>query len=197
MPASGILFIISAPSGTGKNTIVEVFLNLYPDLNMSRFITYTTKKPRLGDVQGKDYHFISVHEFEQKIQEGFFLEYSLAYGNYYGSAASMITRLEQGSSFFLIIDRDGADRIAQLYKHHILIWVTPPSLQELEARLIKRAGEAPEDIKKRLMLASIEIELEQATPLYKYHITNEHINESVSQLYSIVSLYVLGHNLES
>lgn len=192
--ASGFLFIVSAPSGAGKNTLVEKLLathaSIYKESNsLKRVVTYTSKKPRLGDVDGKDYHFISEADFEKKIQEGFFLEYSTAYGNYYGTPRFILTELSQGASFFIIIDQYGAQAISKLYQKHVLIWIEPSSIEELESRLIKRAGESAEDIAKRLELARVEMAQQKENPSYHYYITNSNVEQGVKHLQEIVFKY--------
>ena len=192
--SGGNLFIVSAPSGAGKNTLVENFLKNHSSIykesfSLKRAITYTSKKPRLGDIDGKDYHFISETEFKEKIQEGFFLEYSTAYGSYYGTPCLLLEELELGGSFFLIIDKAGAQNLSQLYKDHILIWIAPSSIEELEERLIKRAGESVEDIQKRLALARLEMAEEKDKPFYHHYITNMSVEQGVEQLKEIVFQY--------
>ena len=192
--APGKLFIVSAPSGAGKNTLVENLLKNHSSIykesfTLKRAVTYTSKKPRLGDVDGKDYHFISETEFKKKIQEGFFLEYSTAYGNYYGTPRLLLEELGLGVSFFLIIDKVGARILSQLYKEHILIWIAPSSIEELEGRLVKRAGESAEDIAKRLALARVEMAEEKEKPFYHHYITNMSIEQGVEQLKGVVFQY--------
>ena len=190
----GALFIVSAPSGSGKTTLVENFLKnhsyIYKEsLPLQRAITYTTKKPRLGDVDGKDYHFILEAEFIKKIDEGFFWEYSTAYGSYYGTPLTLRNELESGRSFFIILDRAGALRLSELYKNHILIWIAPASIEELQDRLVKRAGESVEEIAKRLELARLEMALEKENPWYHHYITNSEIERAAEQLKGIVLSY--------
>lgn len=194
LPTFGALFIVSAPSGAGKNTLIENFLKNYPYIykelgSLKRAITYTTKKPRLQDIDGKDYHFISEAEFTKKIEEGFFWEYSTAYGSYYGTPLALLEELESGKSFFIILDRIGALKLSELYKNHILILIAPASIEELQDRLIKRAGESAQEIEKRLGLARLEMALEKENPRYHHYITNDTIELGVGRLKEIVLDY--------
>ena len=187
----GTLFIVSAPSGAGKNTLVETFLKNHPYIykescTLERVITYTTKKPRPQDVDGKDYHFVSESDFKEKIKKGFFLEYSTAYGSYYGTPASLIEMLNSGKSFFIIIDKTGAFQLFDQYKNHVSIWITPSSIEELEVRLVKRAGDSRENIEKRLDLARLEMASEKDNPRYQHYIENSSIQGGVESLKEIV-----------
>ena len=105
----GTLFVISAPSGAGKTTLVrEVLDRLRAELGLMRVITHTSKQPRTGEVQGVDYHFLSEEEFKQKIEEEFFIEHSTVYGAYYGVAKALFKKLDEGIHHIAIVDRAGA-----------------------------------------------------------------------------------------
>ena len=138
MVKPGNLFIVSAPSGAGKTSLVSKALELLSDKSISRAITYTTKNPRKGEMHGKDYYFISKAEFEEKIQQDYFLEYSTAYGYYYGTPRSYIYDIESGHSYIMIIDRAGAQQITKQFDKAILIWICVKDLQTLKARFQKR-----------------------------------------------------------
>jgi len=189
---SGKLFVISAPSGAGKTTLVRhVIERLQETHSISRVVTYTTKAPREGEaVEGVDYHFLSQADFEKKIGESFFIEWSCAYGNYYGSPSSIVTRMAEGHSFVLIVDRAGAQRIKEQIPEVILIWIYTSSLEVLKQRLIKRGGESPEQIVRRLEIALEEIEQESVRPSYNFHVLNEDFYESLEKLYEIFKLFL-------
>lgn len=183
----GKLFIISGPSGVGKTTLANALLtNLGKRYNMHRVITYTTKLPRKGEVSGVDYHFISQTEFESKLAEGFFIEYSKVYGHYYGSPRTIIKELDLGKSFILIVDQLGAHKIKEQFSQAILIWITPPSLHELVNRLQGRATESDLDIQKRLMIARNEIETVAQRPVFDYIVENDILTQTINNLMRIL-----------
>ena len=184
---NGKLFVIAAPSGAGKTTLVEAVIGtLAPTCSLSRVITYTTKTPRMGEQNGKDYHFLSVSEFEKRIEESFFLEWSLAYGHYYGSPASLRQFLEQGASFIIIVDRLGASRLLERVSESVLIWVTVPTIEILEKRLLLRNTETPEQIKRRLQWAQQEMEEENGSDLFTYCIENDCFEIALKKLETII-----------
>jgi guanylate kinase len=189
---SGKLFIISAPSGAGKTTLVRHSLAaLQENYSIVRIVTYTTKSPRIGeDVSGKDYYFLARADFEQKIAEGYFLEWSLAYGHYYGTPASVLERLKQKESCVLILDRAGALRIKDLFPEAILIWIYTSSMDVLKQRLEFRASENQEEVERRLSIAVSEIEQERLRPAYNFHVLNEDFYESVAKLHEIFMFFL-------
>lgn len=183
----GSLFIVSAPSGAGKTSLIQAVLNdLKSVYSIDRVITYTTKEPRLGEVDGKDYYFISKELFETKIKEGFFLEWSTDYVAYYGTPASIIEVLERGTSLILIIDRRGAQQILAQIPSAVLVWISTATFGELERRLRGRGTEAESEMAHRFERAKIEIELERKQSLYPYHILNDNFLEAVESLKSII-----------
>jgi guanylate kinase len=185
----GRLFILSAPSGAGKSSLTEAIIKriqlYHPNYPIERVITYTTKAPRINERNGYEYHFIEKHDFEYRLEQGFFIEYSHAYGTYYGSPVSIATDLKKGKSFILILDRVGAQKIIGVIKEAILVWIMPPSLDQLKKRLIGRGTEAEEQIERRMARGLIEIELEKNEPLYHHYIVNDSFNDAVEQLISI------------
>ena len=182
----GKLFIISGPSGVGKTTLVDKLLIMIGNrYNIHRVITYTTKLPRPGESNGIDYHFISKSDFESKLASNFFIEYSNVYGHYYGSPRGIINELSQGKSFVLIVDQLGAYNIKKQYVKSILIWIRPPSLDELASRLQNRATETEDDVQKRLMIARNEIETEAKQQLFDYFIENNILIEALDSLINI------------
>lgn len=190
---SGKLFIVSAPSGTGKTTLVTTVIQRMQEqqLALERVITYTTKNPRVGEQGGIDYHFISSLEFEKKIDEGFFIEWSSAYGHYYGSPRHVLQEIEKARSFILIIDRIGAQKVIEQKIPAISIWIEPPSLQTLRDRLVGRAADSATDIEKRLKLAAQEMAQEQSTPLYMHRVINDVFEAAVTDIERIVMQEIL------
>jgi guanylate kinase len=182
---AGTLFIISAPSGAGKTTLVAALLKKQPSL--VRVVTYTSRSPRKGEVEGSDYYFIPESEFKAKIVQGFFLEWSLAYGAYYGSARSLVEVLDVGVSCIAVVDRTGAQALQALIGSAVLIWIRPPSLKILEDRLRLRGTEAEERILSRLQLAEQELEQEQAHPLFHYTIINDNFDKALGSLVALIS----------
>jgi len=157
----GDLFIVSSPAGGGKTTLVNLLIEEIP--NLKRAITCTTRKPRPGEIPGKDYIFLSKHEFEERIRKDEFLEYAVVHGNYYGTPKKEVFEiLNQGIDLILVIDVQGMKQIKQNYKEAITIFILPPSLNTIVQRMKKR-GDSEEEIRKRLETAKKEI------PQWKYY----------------------------
>lgn len=188
MKNPGVLFLVSAPSGAGKTSLVNALVaRLGPEYSIARQISYTSKVPRPGERNGVDYHFITAQEFEAKIEEGFFIEYSTVYGTYYGSPRSSLIDVAQGASRILVIDRLGAQHIVQQAgKLACLIWITVPSLTILEDRLRSRGQDSEEQIIRRLGLARVEIEEEATLGLYHHHILNDSFEIALENLEFLV-----------
>ena len=184
----GKLFLISGPSGVGKTVLLNYLISrLGSKYNLHRVITYTTKAPRAGEVAGQDYHYLSSEEFQAKLGKNFFLEYSLAYDNYYGSPRSILSELNLGKSFLLVVDQVGAYSIQQSYAQAVLIWVLPPSLVELRDRLQKRRTESPHQVERRLSIAAAEIEVEAVNKRFDYHVINGDLKATQATLEQIIS----------
>src|SRR5262249_23670948 len=148
----GLLFIVSAPSGTGKTTLVERLVQRVPSLRMSR--SYTSRAARAGEVDGVDYNFVSRDRFEAMIQHGEVLEYADAFGNYYGTgAADTEATLASGQDLVLVIDVQGARQVRNRGLHTVGVFVLPPSAAVLERRLRGRSKDTDEQIRRRLAVA--------------------------------------------
>ena len=186
MAKPGKLFIVSAPSGAGKTSLVTHMVKLLTDIDIARAITCTTKRPRNGEQDGKDYHFISKEDFEKKIDEDFFVEYSTDYGYYYGTPRYYIDDIAMGRSWILVIDRVGAKQILHAISDAVLIWIYTKDMQTLKQRLTARKGETSHEIDKRLQLAADEILCEQKDAVYKYHILNDIFEIAVAELSAIM-----------
>lgn len=183
----GKLFVISAPSGAGKTTLVNALINdMGKSHNLERVITYTSKTPRPAEVNGIDYHFVTPAEFERLIGEGFFLEWSTAYGTYYGTPASIVEGLARGTSYIIILDRRGAQALAQLYKDLVLIWIEVLAISVLEERLRTRCQDTAEQIARRLVLAKDEMAQEKLMPFFRYHVMNNVFDDAYKTLQSII-----------
>lgn len=187
---TGTLFIISGPSGSGKTSLVrEVLKRPHTCGPLERVITYTTKQPRAEEVQGSSYHFVTEDEFEKLIEQNHFIEWSKDYGSYYGSPMESLCTLEEGISLLSVLDRSGAQQVKERFSPAVLIWIQPPSVEELRARLEKRGTDSPKSVEKRLSLAEEEISLEKTTPIYEYHLLNDDFDRAVSELQSIICKY--------
>ena len=181
-PASGIVLIITAPSGAGKSSLVEALVRQDSDIAIS--ISHTTRNPRPGDVDGRQYHFIDEADFLQKQQRGDFLEWAHVHGNYYGtSRQTILERVKAGYDTVLEIDWQGAAQIRQLLPEAVSVFILPPSMEVLEERLKKRGQDSLEVIKKRLQVAKAEISQAKS---FDYVIINDDFELALSQLVSIV-----------
>lgn len=177
----GLVFIVSAPAGTGKTTLVKMLLNEFP--HVVRSISYTTRPMRRNEVANRDYFFISPEEFENKIAHGDFLEYAQVFGHFYGTSRSFVeSQTVKGKHVILIIDTQGALSIMEQL-NAISIFISPPNLIELKSRLHRRKSESQEAIEHRLSFAEKEISL---APRYTYHIVNDHLKTAYSALRAIL-----------
>jgi guanylate kinase len=178
---SGV-FIISAPSGSGKSTLVNQVRKIVSGLKFS--ISYTTRPPRTGEQNGREYYFVSRTEFEEMIRKDDFLEYADVFGNYYGTARRFLREAEQeGKDLLLDIDVQGAEQIKRKIPEAVRIFVMPPNRQELEKRLRTRSLDAEDVIQRRLVTASREIENYSK---YDYILVNDRLEESIDALKSIL-----------
>ncbi len=178
----GILFIVSAPSGTGKTTLVERLIHTVPGLRMSR--SYTSRSARAGESDGVDYNFISRQRFEQMVEDGAFLEHAALFGNYYGTAAADTDAcLAAGEDLILVIDVQGARQVRSRGLESVGVFVLPPSSPVLAQRLRGRSKDSEEQIRTRLEVSSREVG-EYAT--YDYVVVNDEVTEAVDHLRAIV-----------
>jgi guanylate kinase len=181
-PPRGQLFIVSAPSGTGKTTLVERLVQGAPGLRMSR--SYTSRPARIGEQDGVDYNFITREQFEKMVHEGQFLEWADVFGNYYGTAAADTEALlTRGEDVVLVIDVQGARQVRSRGIETIGIFVLPPSAAVLVQRLRGRSKDSEEQIRRRLQVASDEVS-EYAQ--YEYVVINDEIEAAVGRLQAIV-----------
>jgi len=182
MQSNGIIFILSAPSGAGKTTVCKLLKKKLPKLKFS--ISHTSREPRAGEVEGTDYHFITQKEFEKKIKGGEFLEWAKVFKNYYGTASESVDRhLIKGEDVLIELDVQGAQSLRNINYKAVFIFMMPPSLRELEARLNKRGTEPAGIIKDRIKVSKKEI---QQSMLYDYILTNIEKEETTSNLQAII-----------
>jgi guanylate kinase len=178
----GLLFVVSAPSGTGKTTVVERLVQIFPDLGLSR--SYTSRAMRNGEQDGLDYNFIARERFEAMIEEDAFLEWADVFGNLYGTGKVETEReLAGGRDLILVIDVQGARQVRSHGANAIGIFVLPPSFEALERRLRGRSKDSEDAIRKRLTTARREI---RAVAEYEYVIVNDELDTCVDRLRSIV-----------
>jgi len=181
-PPRGLLFVVSAPSGTGKTTVVERLVQIFPDLGLSR--SYTSRAMRAGEKGGVDYNFITRERFEAMIADDAFLEWADVFGNLYGTGKAETEReLAGGHDLVLVIDVQGARQVRSHGANAIGIFVLPPSFEALERRLRGRSKDSEEAIRKRLATARREI---RAVAEYEYVIVNDELDACVDRLRSIV-----------
>jgi guanylate kinase len=178
----GLLFIVSAPSGTGKTTLVERLVHRIPNLCLSR--SYTSRASRPGEQDGVDYNFISRQRFEEMVRKGDFLEWADVFGNYYGTCATDTECcLATGQDLVLVIDVQGARQVRSSGIESVGIFVLPPSEATLEQRLRGRSKDSEGEIRKRLETARLEVS-EFAT--YEYVVVNDELDGAVDRLRAIV-----------
>ncbi|NOY86398.1 MAG: guanylate kinase [Deltaproteobacteria bacterium] len=179
----GILFVISSPSGGGKSTIAKRLIASLSGIVLS--ISHTTREPRQGEVDGSDYHFVSVEEFERIRREGGFVEWAEVHGRSYGTGRKEIDRITgAGKDALLDIDVQGGQQIRERFPEAILVFVVPPERDELERRLRKRGTESPEQINRRLAAEVDELAL---IPYYDYAIRNDNLEDAFHAMRSIVT----------
>ena len=179
----GLLFIVSAPSGTGKTTLVERLVQVLPNLRMSR--SYTSRQARAGERAGVDYNFISRDQFEALIKDDAFLEWADVFGNLYGTAlADVQALLDQGQDVVLVIDVNGARQVKKRDVDHTAIFVMPPSFQALEQRLRGRSKDTEEQMQRRLSTARAEA---SSYDDYDYVVVNDDLEPTVVRLQEIIA----------
>ena len=180
----GNLIVFSGPSGSGKGTLLGRLFQMYPDIGAQVSVSATTRKPRPGEENGINYYFISKAEFEERIEKGGFYEYASFCDNYYGTPKQeVIQKLDAGIDVILEIEVQGAMKIKEQVPDCVMIFVLPPSLTELQSRLINRGTEKPEVVKARINTALSEIEYIKH---YTYFIINDDIDQAVQQLKCIM-----------
>nr|WP_302427055.1 guanylate kinase [Limosilactobacillus mucosae] len=183
MSKRGMLIVLSGPSGVGKGTVRKALFS-QPGNDFQYSVSMTTRQPRPGEVNGKDYFFVSKEEFEQHIREGQMLEYAKYVDNYYGTPLKYINdTLDEGKDVFLEIEVNGAMQVRSKCPDGVFIFLTPPDLMELRQRLIHRGTDSMEVINKRIHKAFGEIQMMQN---YDYAVVNDQVDNAVTKIKDII-----------
>lgn len=178
---SGNLYVVAAPSGAGKTTLVRLLLEQQAEIQLS--ISHTTRQPRPGEQDGREYHFTTVEAFRAMIERGEFLEWAEVHGNFYGTSKQRIAdQLAAGIDVLLEIDWQGAQQVRKIFPEAIGIFILPPSMAELERRLTGRGTDAPEVIARRLAAAQAEM---RHADEFDYVIINNKLEEALADLLAV------------
>jgi guanylate kinase len=178
----GKVFVITGPSGVGKGTLIEQLLERVPELELS--VSATTREPRPGEVDGRDYHFLAAEEFDRRVDAGDFLEHATYSGNRYGTLRQEVERrLADGRSVVLEIEVQGARQVRATMPEAMLIFIAPPDPASLRERLEGRGTDSAEAIERRLRTAEIELEAQAEFP---HVIVNDEVQKSASELEALV-----------
>jgi guanylate kinase len=178
----GILFVVSAPSGAGKTSLCRAITNSLEQLTHS--ISYATRKPRPGEIDGRDYYFVSQERFQDMIKAGDFAEWAEVHGNLYGTSRRVLDEMiAKGIDVILDIDTQGAKQIKSKYETAVFIFIMPPSLEILEERLRNRRSDDEAEIRKRMRRAHEEI---RDYSMYNYIIVNRDFDRALTEIKSIV-----------
>lgn len=178
----GQLFVVSAPAGTGKNTLVNKLLAEFP-YAVRESVSCTTRKPRVGEIDGVNYHFLTKEMFDEKLSTGDFLEHAEVFGNHYGTSRSLVEKLQsEGMHVILVIDTQGARKMMEMVEA-TYIFIMPPSIEELRRRLILRNTEDEEERERRLSWAKTEID---SAVYYDYLVVNQEIDSAYQVFRSVI-----------
>lgn len=177
----GKFIVLSGPSGVGKNTILDMLV----DNSLGIYsVSMTTRKKRKGEVEGRDYFFVSREVFEENIKSDSFLEYAIYNDNYYGTLKSFVfDNMNKGTNVLAVLDVQGALQIEKVFPDAISIFIMPPSFEELEKRLRNRNSDSEEEISKRISIAKEEIKYKDR---YDYNIINDNIDKCVEEIEKII-----------
>jgi len=176
-------FVITGPSGVGKGTLIRGVMDRVGDLELS--VSATTRPPRMGEVDGVDYHFLSRQQFDRRVAAGEFLEHADYAGNHYGTLRSELEdRLRAGRPVVLEIEVQGARQVREAMPEALQVFIAPPSLEELRTRLIARGTDDAEEVERRLRVAEGEL---AAQPEFRHVVVNDRLQEALARLTEIVT----------
>jgi len=182
MERRGLLFVVSAPSGAGKTTLCKELVALVPGLRHS--ISYTTRKPRPGEAHGREYFYVDEQQFQDMIARNEFAEWAPVYGHLYGTPRAALTAMmDKGTDVLLEIDTQGAMQIKKKFEDAVYIYIMPPSIEALRARLLQRGGDSPEEIQRRLQKAREEL---WSYREYYYIVRNDEMGQAIKELQAVV-----------
>lgn len=181
------LIVISAPSGTGKTSVIKEILKRYPD-EIIFSISATTREKRSNEIDGCDYYFLTEEEFKKKIENDEFIEWERIYDHYYGTLKSEIDRAIKLNKHILFeLDVNGSLKLKKLFPEAHLIFIVPPSIEELEKRLMKRNTENPESFKKRIERAKMELEMAK---YFDYEVKNYDLEKAIEEVSYIIKTII-------
>lgn len=184
MTERGLLIVLSGPSGVGKGTVRKAIFDS-EDNDFQYSVSMTTRKQRIGEVEGEDYYFRSKEEFEQMIKKGQMLEYAEYVGNYYGTPLPYVQKtLDEGKDVFLEIEVQGALQVKEKVPDGVFIFLTPPDLAELRLRITGRGTDSEDKIDERMQVAREEIEMMAS---YDYAVVNDEVPKAVERIKNIIS----------
>ena len=179
----GLLLVVSGPSGAGKTTLCKEIRAMVPGLRHS--ISCTTRQPRPGEVNGREYFFLDEQTFTKMVERDEFAEWAVVYGRQYGTPGkALMEMMDQGLDVLLEIDVQGAVQIKRKFPEAVNVYLLPPSVTELRTRLLRRAGDAPEEITRRLRQAGDEV---RSYRQYDYIVRNENLKDAVKELEAIIT----------
>ena len=182
MKPQGVLLVLSGPSGAGKGTICEQLRNKRKNLAYS--VSATTRAPRKGEIDGRDYFFVTIEKFKEMIANNELLEYAEIYGNYYGTPRSYVMSiLDEGRDVVLEIDPQGALQVKESFPDAVFVFVVPPSLDELSKRIYKRGTDSEDVIKRRLSAATSELAYASK---YDYIVVNDEVEKATNKVSNIL-----------
>jgi len=191
--AKGFLMVLSGPSGSGKGTVSKALMERRDDIVFS--VSTTTRKPRVGEVDGENYFFQTEEKFQDMVKNGEFLEYAFVHTNYYGTPKEFVMKeIEKGEIVLLEIDVQGALQIKKNYKEAVFIFLLPPTMDELRDRIVKRGTETEEDINTRFANAFMELDF---VGEYDFFVVNDKVENAVKDIEAIIHserLRVKRHN---
>jgi guanylate kinase len=190
MAQSGILVVLSAPSGSGKTSIAKEILRRNPTLAFS--VSATTRARREGEIDGKDYFFLSREEFERRVQAGAFVEWEEIYGNLYGTLRSEVdAALQAGRHLLFDLDVKGALSVKQAYPEALLLFIRPPSIEILRTRLLNRHTESAETIERRMARVPMELACADA---FDRQVVNDDLGRATDEVHQSVSQHIQSHS---